>query len=448
MTDIVYTQDDIDDGVEITIAAKRDLGNGRWDKILKRRMVELSEADNYHDAREEWKATGRCWWGRAGNRVVPAWITHPNSCLCGHDIYYHFEIENTSNGVREIVGSEHIHSYLILREISESTGVDINAITERMIQRWISVRVRAMIQEAWWEENGDEFEEMFDEIKELDLRLNVRTHPSKKYWDRELRQYRPVTYLRKRTDGTGVRRQIASVVWRWNHPDNGRNQQTSRGYPNDVLWADMLLFSAMLEDHLETVEELDDAKKTRLKELKNWDGSQKIAIAAAMKESADEGKFAEKCVYFGILYFKPEMAHKKKDVEFLNHMKTMITNSKEDNLLFKERDLVRLDILLKEVGKPLASTEQRRVMHQLRKQLVEVRHTLREAGVRVSDVDTPNFKFSLTYFPYKIPRQMTEEDALVRIGGLTQLLDVARDFEERLNVDNLEHTRQNIDGGE
>ena len=29
------------------IEAKRDLGNGRWDRILKRKMVELSYADTY-----------------------------------------------------------------------------------------------------------------------------------------------------------------------------------------------------------------------------------------------------------------------------------------------------------------------------------------------------------------------------------------------------------------
>ena len=35
-----------------TIVAKRNLGNGKWDKVLKRRMVELSVADNYDEAKE------------------------------------------------------------------------------------------------------------------------------------------------------------------------------------------------------------------------------------------------------------------------------------------------------------------------------------------------------------------------------------------------------------
>ena len=42
--------------------AKRNLGDGRWDKILKKKMVELSVADNYDEAKYEWKATGEVWW--------------------------------------------------------------------------------------------------------------------------------------------------------------------------------------------------------------------------------------------------------------------------------------------------------------------------------------------------------------------------------------------------
>ena len=44
-----------------TIQAKRELGNGRWDKALKRNLTMLSEADNYDDAKLEWVATGNVW---------------------------------------------------------------------------------------------------------------------------------------------------------------------------------------------------------------------------------------------------------------------------------------------------------------------------------------------------------------------------------------------------
>ena len=45
---------------------KRRLGNGRWDRVLMANMVELSVADNYDEAREEWIATGKCWWSTSG----------------------------------------------------------------------------------------------------------------------------------------------------------------------------------------------------------------------------------------------------------------------------------------------------------------------------------------------------------------------------------------------
>ena len=75
-----------------TIVAKRQLGNGRWDRVLKRRMVELSVADNYDDAKEEWIATGEVWWGQNDN--VPEWVENSQmgvgKCLCGHPVVYHF----------------------------------------------------------------------------------------------------------------------------------------------------------------------------------------------------------------------------------------------------------------------------------------------------------------------------------------------------------------------
>ena len=203
----------------------RELGNGRWDRVLKARMVELSESDNYDDAKEEWEATGNVWWGglsrmnvydangvHSVNGNMPEWASnHPNECLCGHKIVYHYEIHNTKNGVRECVGSDHINSYLILKSISESTGLAIADITDAMIEEWINVRVKGMMAEAWWAEKGDNFTMMFDAVKELDLRVNVNAKGQ--YFDPAYRIYRPKTTLRKK----GKNGQIASLVWRWNH---------------------------------------------------------------------------------------------------------------------------------------------------------------------------------------------------------------------------------------
>jgi len=51
---------------------KRELGEGRWDRILIRRMTELSVADNYNEAKDEWIATGDVWWN--GNGDIPDWV--------------------------------------------------------------------------------------------------------------------------------------------------------------------------------------------------------------------------------------------------------------------------------------------------------------------------------------------------------------------------------------
>ena len=87
---------------------KRKLGNGRWDKVLKKNLVELSVADNYEDAKYEWIVTGNVWYIPTHDdplTVLPdVHHTHPHKCLCTHKIVWHFEIENTENGNKDIVG--------------------------------------------------------------------------------------------------------------------------------------------------------------------------------------------------------------------------------------------------------------------------------------------------------------------------------------------------------
>jgi len=225
-----------------TIKFKRRLGNGHWDKKLKQNLVELSNADNYDDAKLEWIATGDVWWGGNGENR-PSWVNdHAGSCLCGHRVVYHFKIQNTENGNEECVGSEHIGSYLILREIKERTGMAESEITDEMIQEWINTRTQSMIQTAWWDKNGEQFTQMFDRIKEADLRINVKS--KFEYWCHQEQKYKIKAKLLKRGSGKigEENYQMSSIVWRWNHPDNKKNQSTTRGYPNDKLWADLILF--------------------------------------------------------------------------------------------------------------------------------------------------------------------------------------------------------------
>ncbi len=242
------------------INVKRSLGDGHWDKKLIANMVELSNADNYEEAKLEWIATGDVWW--SGNQQDrPAWVhDHQGKCLCGHTVVYHFKIQNTENGNEECVGSEHIGSYLILREIKERTGLKESEITDKMIQEWINVRTQSMIQTAWWHANGEHFTQMFDKTKEADMRINVKS--KHQYWCFDDKKYKIKSRMLKRGKGKlgEENYQMSSIVWRWNHPLNPKNQSTTRGYPNDKLWADLNYFSVMYDVRHKARIEAEDAR--------------------------------------------------------------------------------------------------------------------------------------------------------------------------------------------
>ena len=70
---------------QLVWSPKRGLGTGHWDMKLKKKMVELSVADNYDEAKLEWRATGEVYWGSESG--MPAFAAkHPGECLCGHHI--------------------------------------------------------------------------------------------------------------------------------------------------------------------------------------------------------------------------------------------------------------------------------------------------------------------------------------------------------------------------
>ena len=223
--------------MEIEIQARRELGTGHWDRKLMKNLVDLSIADNYNEAKDEWIATGNVWWD--GMSATPDWMKHSGSCLCGHGVKYHFHILNTENGNEDVVGSDHINTYMIRREISLSTGVSEELITEEQIKEWMNVRIESMKADAWWKSNGEYFKNMFEEVREYDIRLNVRE--KNVVWSQSEGKYVYDTILRKKGSGSplDVDYEMASIVWRWNHPDNSRNQRDGRGYPNEQLMQDL-----------------------------------------------------------------------------------------------------------------------------------------------------------------------------------------------------------------
>ena len=252
-----------------SIVAKRQLGTGRWDKALKRNMVELSVADNYDEAKEEWIATGEVWW--AGNEEIPDWVRNSKmgqgKCLCGHIVVYHFQITNTENGIVECVGSDHINTYLIMRAIAEDEDRPIETITDAQIQEWIDVRVKSMKAESWWKANGEAFEMMFNAIKEIDLRYNVRV--TGQYYDQQTQIYENTTQIRKRGEGryASDNYKMASIVWRWNHPDNPKAQINTTGFPNDNLMKDLSLLFLNKDKLIAKMEKQKAWRENRIREL-------------------------------------------------------------------------------------------------------------------------------------------------------------------------------------
>ena len=289
------------------------------------KLLALSvEQDDYEIAKLEWRITGRVW--RAsyiGNPHVENHVSgHPNKCLCGHDITYHFEIENTHNGVLEIVGSTCINNWMVLRHMTETLKISKDTITEEMIEEWKTMTVQGLIKDAWWEEEGDDFTNLFNEIKDLDLRVNVR-EMKKTFWDDTLKMKRPVTKIRKNGSGSVGSRgyKMASIVWRWNHPDNSKNQQRTRGYPNERLLNDMALFDAFIDEHIATLAQEDAMIGDRMEYLNKISLTNKDKLREIAANDREEAAFIRRCEYTGWRHFTVDEADNAWERAFLTDMR-------------------------------------------------------------------------------------------------------------------------------
>ena len=246
--------------------------SGAYNVALKNNLTELSVADDWEEARKEWKATGNVWYiplRHTINDVLPEPHNnaHPHECICGHQIAWHFEIENTENGRLEIVGSEHIGFWMIVRHMVENLNIPEDMVTQERVKEWIKEAVKSMKAEWWWKNNGEQFKEWFDEIKELDLIMNTRK--GKPYWDTDTEWMENQLLLRKKSEGKygTPSYKMASIVWRWNHPDNNKAQINTTGYPNDRLWNDLMIFYFNLETHKETFNQKKLTREARIVEI-------------------------------------------------------------------------------------------------------------------------------------------------------------------------------------
>ena len=337
---------------------ERNLKRGNNYPALTSRLLNLSVSDDYEIAKKEWRITGKVWKkspvGRYRDIILNHPSGHPHHCLCGKDIVYHFEIENTENGVKEIVGSTCINNWMVLRHMSETLNIPLSAITEEKIEQWKNIAVQTLIKEAWWDEEGEEFTQLFDEIKDLDLRMNVKK-TAKKYYDNVLKEYRPVTYLRKTSSGKFGRDDylMTSIVWRWNHPDNKKAQINTRGYPNQRLLNDMDLFSIYIDEYLEKIGIEDKYAEDRKTFLENLDLDIKDRLSKLREHDISERKFLEACLYFGFPVFNAyEDGSSQWERSFLQDMRRLFIRGGEPS----ERQAERLkEILL--TGKTAKATE-------------------------------------------------------------------------------------------
>jgi len=279
-------------GIEMKL---RKLGDGHWDRKLIERMLEISLSPDIDEALKEWKATGECWWPSLNNTNPPEWVLESQTgvgyCLCGHAIYYHFAIENTENGTKECVGSDHINAYMIARAIAEELGVAPETISDDKIADWIKVRVKNMKADAWWEENGTWWNEMIEGLRPVDQWLNWKKTGEHDY-DNVYHWYIERKIPRKRAEGKfgDMNYQMASVFWRWDDMENSRNQITSRGYPNDALIADVAFLTYRKPAYLEFKKSQDKRKENRLEQIR----LDEIARLKRQKRQAEERKERER----------------------------------------------------------------------------------------------------------------------------------------------------------
>ena len=312
---------------------------GALNQALISRLTEISVSDEWDVAKHEWRATGNVWYRPLkyeGTQIQelpsPHQENHPNYCVCGHPIAWHFEVENTENGTKEILGSEHITNWMIIRHLIEDKGIPESAITEEKIIEWMKEAVKTMKAEWWWKENGEDWEEMFEQVKELDVRINVRSKG--RYFDYSTKRYEPHMVIAKtKTNSLG---KMASVVWRWNHPDNPRRQIDTRGYPQlwrdvRVLYAKAQKFERILDEKMEEVEQRKAyvrEQQSKAEEIAEQNRQRMIEkaneIRANTKKEYDNKALEEACEYYDIPMFSIDDGKNDWERRFLNNMTNRI----------------------------------------------------------------------------------------------------------------------------
>ena len=309
----------------------------------------------------------------------------------------------------EIVGSDHIDAYLVI-EALKASGVKESEITDELIEKWINEKVKGLKAQWWWDTNGELFEMMFNNVKEMDLRANVRIIG--RDFDHETHRYEEKTAIRKASKGAygEYDYKMASIVWRWNHPDNTKAQIAKRGFPTDKLWNDLLLFNGLVEAHKETFAKLDQERLERVEEVREQakvakeqrearqlELEEKKRIAQDMREEQYIQAFSDVCEYYNFRNWETNewdegtWAH-----NFMRDMRYRI--EREMNLTERQINAIRNTLNEKDTGEVsysnLASPKQVRYIQALQRQCglqptpeEELQQlTKREASERISEL--------------------------------------------------------------
>ena len=314
------------------VGGKWDNPSGAFNVALKDNLTKLSVADEWKEARKEWKATGNIWYVPMRDDATeilpePHKSSHAHYCICGHPIAWHFEIENTENGRIEIVGSEHIGFWMIVRHLIENLKIPEDMITQERVKEWIQEAVKSMKAEWWWKHNGEQFEEWFTAKK------SNGNYGTPEY-------------------------NMASIVWRWNHPDNTTTAQiNSRGWPNDRLWNDLMMFYFNLDKHNNTItemhtereqrintvaEERRQEEERRLRQQTEYEERRRIRdeeqrVIQNEEQILKDTAFERTCGDWGIMEFVAEDGRNDWEISFLTDMIKRINNMSHISVKQKNR---------------------------------------------------------------------------------------------------------------
>ena len=239
-----------------------------------------------------------------------------------------FEIENTHNGLMEIVGSDCVENWMVYRHLTETKKIDPTLVTEDKIQEWLSEMVNELKAEAWFKMQGDLFNKIYEEIKDIDLRVNTKVKST--YFDPQTARYEKKLVIRKRAAGKPIdtNYRMASIIWRWNHPDNPKSQMVRQGYPNDRLWADMLMFYTEWKDKLDLIAQEETERTERIQTVITRKEDRR-KIANEMRNDIEDKDFVIGCEYYGIEPFAITDAKNSWERSFLRDMVKHISNQRE-----------------------------------------------------------------------------------------------------------------------